>query len=70
MQRRFHVLVTEKLADTERQIAELTILRGELRHAAAQLDTPSTDGPCSAACACMALDGALPVRLGWKGARK
>jgi DNA-binding transcriptional MerR regulator len=56
VQRRFHDLVTEKLADTERQIAELTVLRDELRHAATRLDAPPTDGPCSTQCACMAID--------------
>jgi MerR family copper efflux transcriptional regulator len=68
VQRRFHDLVTDKLADTERQIAELTVLRDELRHAATQLDTPPTDGPCSAECACMTLDrAAAPIRLGTRG---
>jgi MerR family transcriptional regulator, copper efflux regulator len=55
VQRRFHDLVTDKLADTERQIMELTVLRDELRHAAGQLSSPPTDGPCSAECACLAL---------------
>lgn len=58
VQRRFHDLVTDKLADTERQILELVRLRDELRHAANQLDTPPTDGPCSVECACMSLDRA------------
>jgi len=62
VQRRFHALVTDKLADTERQIVELTVLRDELRHAAAQLDAPPLDGPCSAECACLALDRtAIPL---------
>jgi DNA-binding transcriptional MerR regulator len=64
VQRRFHDLVTTKLADTERQIAELTALQAELRHAATQLDAPPTDGPCSAGCACMTLERvATPIRL-------
>jgi DNA-binding transcriptional MerR regulator len=56
VQRRFHDLVTDKLAAAERQIAELTALSDQLRHAAAQLTGPATDGPCSAECACTALD--------------
>lgn len=68
VQRRFHDLVTDKLADTERQIVALTLLRDELRHAAAQLDEPPTDGPCSAECACTTLDRAsTPIRLTRKG---
>jgi DNA-binding transcriptional MerR regulator len=64
VQRRFHDLVTDKLADTVRQIAELTVLRDELAHAASQLDTPPIDGPCSAECACLTLDRATnPIRL-------
>lgn len=70
VQRRFHDLVTDKLADTERKLAELTVLRDELRHAAAQLDQPPTDGPCSAACACIALERtAAPIRLTRKAPR-
>lgn len=45
VQRRFHDLVTAKLADAERQIAELAALTGQLRHAAALLDGPAVDGP-------------------------
>ena len=64
VQKRFHDLVTSKLADAERQIAELTALSGQLRQAAARLAGPAVDGPCSEDCACLALDGALePVRL-------
>jgi DNA-binding transcriptional MerR regulator len=64
VQRRFHDLVTDKLADTERQIAELTVLRDELQHAAGQLDAPPIDGPCSAECACLTLDRTkTPIRL-------
>ena len=59
VQKRFHDLVTDKLADTERQIAELTALTDQLRHAAAQLARPALDGPCNEDCACLALDGAL-----------
>ncbi len=64
VQKRFHDLVTTKLADAERQIAELTALTHQLRHAATQLAGPAVDGPCSEDCACLALDGALaPVSL-------
>ena len=68
MQRRFHDLITTKLADTERQIAALVLLRDELQHAATQLDAPPVDGPCSAECACAALDHATtPIHLARKG---
>jgi len=59
VQRRFHDLVTAKLADAQRQIAELTALTEQLRHAAAQLAGPAVDGPCNEDCVCLALDGAL-----------
>lgn len=68
VQRRFHDLVTDKLAQTQHQIAELTALADQLRHAALQLSGPATDGPCDERCACVALDGALtPVELTSKG---
>ncbi len=57
VQRRFHDLVTHKLADTERHIAELSVLRDQLHETARLLDGPAVDGPCSAKCACLALDG-------------
>jgi MerR family copper efflux transcriptional regulator len=70
VQRRFHDLVTEKLADAQRQIAELTALTDQLHQAAAQLAGPAIDGPCSEGYACLALDGALaPVELTTKTAR-
>lgn len=59
VQKRFHDLVTSKLAETERQVAELTALSEQLRHAASQLAGPAVDGPCSAGCACLALDVAV-----------
>src|SRR5918994_5856757 len=37
VQRRFHELVTDKLAETQRQVAELTVLAEQLRQAAAHL---------------------------------
>jgi DNA-binding transcriptional MerR regulator len=58
VQRRFHALVTTKLAETQRQIDELTALADQLRGAALRLAGPATDGPCSADCACLALEGA------------
>jgi MerR family transcriptional regulator, copper efflux regulator len=70
VQRRFHDLVTEKLADAQRQIAELTALTDQLHQAAAQLAGPAIDGPCSEGCACLALYGALaPVELTTNTAR-
>lgn len=70
VQRRFHDLVTTKLADAQRQIAELTALSDQLRHAAARLTRPALDGPCDERCACLALDGALaPVALTAKAPR-
>jgi MerR family transcriptional regulator, copper efflux regulator len=59
VQRRFHDLVTTKLADAQRRIDELTALTEQLRHAAAQLAGPAVDGPCTAGCACSALDIAM-----------
>jgi DNA-binding transcriptional MerR regulator len=67
VQKRFHDLVTTKLADVERRIAELTTLAGQLRQAGRQLAGPAVDGPCDEGCACVALDRALhgpePVEL-------
>jgi MerR family transcriptional regulator, copper efflux regulator len=64
VQKRLHDRVTTRLADAERQIAELTALAEQLRHAAAQLAGPAIDGPCDEGCACLALDNALaPVEL-------
>ncbi len=60
VQRRFHDLVTDKVADTERQIAELMVLRDQLRETAQLLDGPAVDGPCSAECACLALEVPTP----------
>lgn len=58
VQRRFHDLVSDKLAETRRQIVELTALADQLRYAAVQLSGPAVDGPCSEDCACLALEGA------------
>ena len=57
VQVRFHDLVTAKLAATQRRIDELTALAEQLRHAARQLAAPPSDGPCSEACACLAIAG-------------
>ena len=64
VQKRLHDLVTDKLAEAERQIEELTAFRDQLQVSAGNLTGPAPDGPCSETCACMALDGALaPVPL-------
>jgi DNA-binding transcriptional MerR regulator len=55
VQRRFHELVTGKIRETERQLAELTVLLAELRAAADHLDTEPVDGPCDADCACLTM---------------
>jgi DNA-binding transcriptional MerR regulator len=59
VQKRFHELVTDKLAAAERQIAELTALADQLRVAASHLAGPAVDGACDEGCACTALDRAL-----------
>ena len=58
VQRRFHDLVTTKLAETERQIAELTALHAQLESAAVQLAGPVVDEPCDGACACLRVGAA------------
>ena len=71
VQRRFHELLTTKIAEAERQIAELTALTGQLRDAATHLEGPAVDGPCSAGCACVALGAKrAPVALTAKAARR
>jgi MerR family copper efflux transcriptional regulator len=54
VQRRFHALVTDKLADAHEQIAELSALAVQLRTAASQLSGQPIDGPCGVDCACVA----------------
>ena len=61
VQRRFHDLVSAKLIEAQRQIAELTALTGQLHAAAAQLAGPAIDGPCDDSCACIAA-GPAPAR--------
>jgi DNA-binding transcriptional MerR regulator len=63
VQRQFHDLVSDKIAETRRQIGELTAFAEQLRHAAAQLAGPATDGPCSDSCACVAGGDAIAVAL-------
>ena len=55
VQRRFHELVTAKIAAAERQIAELTEFRTQLGAAATGLAGAPVDGPCDAGCACLGL---------------
>ncbi len=66
VQRRLHDLVTAKLTAAERQIAELTVLAGQLRDVAAVLDGPPIDGACGPACACSTI--APPTRRRHAGA--
>jgi MerR family transcriptional regulator, copper efflux regulator len=54
VQRRFHDLVNEKVAATQAQMADLAAFGSQLQLAAAQLNVPPIDGPCSDGCACMA----------------
>ena len=63
VQRRLHDLVSNKIAETERQIDELNAFGEQLRHAATQLAGPPTDGPCSESCACVADDGGIAVQM-------
>src|SRR4051812_22639340 len=53
VQRRIHELVTTKIADAERQIAELIAFSSQLRASAAQLSGEPVDGPCGDGCACV-----------------
>ena len=53
VQRRLHELVTAKLADTRRQITELTALTSQLEVAASALAVPSDGDACDGSCACM-----------------
>lgn len=70
VQRRFHELLTTKIAAAQRQIDELTALVGQLHQAATRLEGPASDGPCSAECACMALGARVePVALTTKARR-
>ena len=54
VQRRFHELVTAKMAAAETRIAELAAFRTQLGQAASGLAGTPVDGPCDAGCACLA----------------
>jgi DNA-binding transcriptional MerR regulator len=70
VQRRFHELLTTKIALAQRRIDELAALVGQLREAASHLEEPASDGPCSAECACMAIGARVEsVVLATKGPR-
>jgi DNA-binding transcriptional MerR regulator len=58
VQRRFHDLVTDKLATARRQVGELTALTAQLESAAEHLAGEPTDGPCGDDCACMTAEQA------------
>lgn len=62
VQRRFHELVTAKLAETEQRIAALKAFSDQLQVAAARLTEPPVDGPCDEHCACL-VDQIAPVAL-------
>ena len=67
VQHRFHELVTEKLADTRRRIAELTAFADQLAQAADHLAGPASDLGCDEHCACLTVgtaSGPAPVALG------
>jgi len=53
VQRRFHALVTAKIAATQRQLAELSAFSTQLRTAAEHLSGEPVDGPCAPGCACL-----------------
>lgn len=59
VQKRFHDLVSTKLAETQRQIEEFTALAEQLRRAAVQLAGHATDQPCSDKCVCLTLETAI-----------
>jgi DNA-binding transcriptional MerR regulator len=76
VQRRFHELVTTKIAVAQTQIADLAAFTSQLQAAAAQLSGQPVDGPCGDGCACLAgqatpsapiactlAPGAMPDRL-------
>lgn len=54
VQRRFHDLVSDKIASAHRQIAELTAFTAQLQAAGARLGQAPVDGPCRETCACVA----------------
>lgn len=60
VQRRFHDLITGKIADARCQITELTELMEQLEIAAARMAGPAVDGPCGEDCACVTDAPATP----------
>jgi DNA-binding transcriptional MerR regulator len=65
VQRRFHELVTTKVAEARRHVAELAAFTAQLQAAAAHLSGEPVDGPCGAGCACLTAtpQRANPVRV-------
>lgn len=57
VQRRFHQLLSTKIDDARRRMADLAAFTGQLRQAATQLAGPAVDGPCGTDCACLQNDG-------------
>ena len=53
VQRRFHDLVTDKIAASERQVADLLAFTTQLAAAAARLAGVPVEGPCDETCACV-----------------
>ena len=67
VQRRLHELVTDKLREADRQLAELAVFTSQLRAAAAELAGEPIDGPCDDGCACLHDHSErTPVMLGRK----
>jgi DNA-binding transcriptional MerR regulator len=76
VQRRFHELVTTKIADAQRQIGDLAAFTAQLQGTAKQLSGEPLDGPCGDDCACLGEPaiactlgpGSVPDRLSeWQG---
>ncbi|HEX4905904.1 MAG TPA: MerR family transcriptional regulator, partial [Acidimicrobiales bacterium] len=61
VQHRLRSLVTDKLAQTEAQIADLGAFAASLRSTSAVLDAAPLDGPCGDDCGCVA--DAAPVAI-------
>jgi DNA-binding transcriptional MerR regulator len=70
VQRRFHDLVTTKLAETQRQIDELTQLQVQLRDAARQLAGPTSNGTCGGECACIRAAGPVSTAVRRRTSRR
>jgi MerR family transcriptional regulator, copper efflux regulator len=63
VQRRFHQLVSGKIADTQRQVAELGAFGSQLQEAALHLGGEPIDGPCGDECACTLEPDAMGDRV-------